>query len=186
MFHHVQHPGSLLVLQSLLFVGVVSTRKVVVKCGEAAMLPCQAEPTLGIQYRAISWYKVDDDGVGLTGIVRKDFQENITRKYLGFNGSVELASARPYFLTIHNVSNEDFGTYQCSLWAPLGERNKQADVGLREEGIFQPLKFGGQLTILPIVLTILGSALLIYMVFVSITCARNHKVPLDCKKFNNA
>ncbi|XP_048464751.1 uncharacterized protein LOC109911911 [Rhincodon typus] len=128
--------------------------------------------------------KIADDGVGLTGILRKDFRENIVRKYLGFNRSVELASDMLFSLLIHNVTSEDFGKYQCSMWAPLGTRNRQADVHLREVGILQSKRFGQQPTILPVVLIILGSTLLIFVVFLSIACARNHKMALDCKKFN--
>ncbi|XP_041040061.1 CD83 antigen-like isoform X2 [Carcharodon carcharias] len=169
-----------------MFLGAESIPEITVKCGETARLPCRAQYKFGIQYRAISWYKIADDGVGLTGIVRKDFQENIARRYLGFNRSIELAPARPFSLIIHNVSSEDFGTYQCSLWAPIGEQNKQADVGLRELGIIQkPLLSGAWLTILPIVLLILGLSISIYMVNSSIMSVRNRKVPSDYEELNN-
>ncbi|XP_067913986.1 CD83 antigen-like isoform X2 [Heterodontus francisci] len=122
-----------LFLMPVLFIlGAEAVTEVFVRLGERAKLSCDAPSKSEVQYRAISWYKVADAGFSLSGIVRKDFKENIVRKYLGFNGSVELASASPYFLTILNVSSDDLGTYQCSLWAPLGEQNKQADVRLRK------------------------------------------------------
>nr|AAO62993.1 CD83 [Ginglymostoma cirratum] len=173
-----------LAVQGLVFVATKSISEVTVKCGEAARLPCKAEYEVGVQYRALSWYKIADDGVGLTGILRKDFRENIVRKYLGFNRSVELASDMLFSLIIHNVTSEDFGKYQCSMWAPLGKQNRQADVDLQEVGILQSKRLGQQPTILPVVLIILGSTLLIFVVFLYIACARNHKMAVDCKKFN--
>ncbi|XP_078395329.1 CD83 antigen-like isoform X2 [Cetorhinus maximus] len=122
-----------LILQSVLFfLDVEAVTEVFIRLGEIAKLPCDAPCVPEIQYRAISWYKVVDDGFGLSGIVRRDLKENISRQYLGFNGSVEVASASPYSLTIHNVSIEDLGRYQCSVWAPLGEQNKQGDVRLHK------------------------------------------------------
>ncbi|XP_041040826.1 CD83 antigen-like isoform X3 [Carcharodon carcharias] len=123
-----------LILQSagLLFLDVEAVTEVFIRLGEIAKLPCDAPCVPKVQYRAISWYKVADDGFGLSGIVRRDLKENISWKYLGFNGSVEVASASPYSLTIHNVSTEDLGRYHCSMWAPLGEQNKQGDVRLHK------------------------------------------------------
>ncbi|XP_043574993.1 CD83 antigen-like [Chiloscyllium plagiosum] len=173
-----------LAVQGLVFVATEPVLEVTVKCGETARLPCKAEYEVGVQYRALSWYKITDDGVGLTGIVQKDFRENIARKYLGFNRSVELASELPFSLVIHNISSEDFGTYQCSLWAPLGKRNREANIDLREVGILQTSKsFGRQSTILQVVLTTLGFTLLMLVVFLSIMCARNHKMAPNYMKF---
>ncbi|XP_078097393.1 CD83 antigen-like [Mustelus asterias] len=182
MFHHsrlLAAQGGCFIpfVQILMLMGAESTPEVVVKCGETARLPCRAEYELEIQYRAISWYKIVGNGDGLTGIVRKDFRENIARQYLGFNGSIELDSTRPFSLIIHNVSREDFGTYQCSLWAPLGERNKQADVELHELDI-QFERWWTILVTLPIVLTILAS--MIFCIY-----ARQRKDHSDYKKFNN-
>ncbi|XP_038653004.1 CD83 antigen-like isoform X2 [Scyliorhinus canicula] len=171
--HHSQH--WFLGVQALMFLGAECISEVAVKCGETARLPCKADFQIGLQYRAISWYKITDNGVGLIGIVRKDFRENITRKYLGFNGTIELDSARPYYLIIPSVSREDFGTYQCSLSAPLGEQNKQADVGLRERGI----QFERWWIIVPIVLMILG-----FIIFIGIY-TRKYNGPSDYKKCNN-
>ncbi|XP_072365695.1 CD83 antigen-like [Scyliorhinus torazame] len=171
--HHSRH--WFLSVQVLMVLGAECISEVAVKCGETARLPCKADFQVGLQYRAISWYKIIDNGVGLTGIVRKDFRENITRKYLGFNGPIELDSARPYCLIIHNVSREDFGTYQCSLWAPLGEQNKQADVGLREKDI----RFERWWIIVPLVLMIL-----VLIIFIGIY-ARKYNGPSDYKKCNN-
>ncbi|XP_072365706.1 CD83 antigen-like isoform X2 [Scyliorhinus torazame] len=114
----------------LLHLHADAVTEVFIRLGEIAELPCEASYVPEVQYRAISWYKVADDGFSLSGIVRRDFRENISRKYLGFDGSVEVASAKPYALTIHNVSGEDMGTYRCSMWAPLGKRNKEADMRL--------------------------------------------------------
>uniref|UniRef100_UPI00398F8488 CD83 antigen-like n=1 Tax=Pristiophorus japonicus TaxID=55135 RepID=UPI00398F8488 len=133
LFCKLKRPVFLILQPAVLFfLGAEAVTEVLTRLGERAKLPCDARSKSAVEYRAISWYKVADDGLSLSGIVRKDFKENIARSYLGFTGSVEVASANPYFLTIHNISSEDLGTYQCSLWAPLGEQNKQADVRLRE------------------------------------------------------
>ncbi|XP_078097518.1 CD83 antigen-like isoform X2 [Mustelus asterias] len=119
-----------LMLQPVLFYSAEAITDVFIRLGEIAKLPCDASCVSEVEYRAVSWYKVADDGFSLSGIVRRDFKENISREYLGFDGSVEVTSTSPYFLTIHNISGKDLGTYRCSIWAPLGERNKQADVRL--------------------------------------------------------
>ncbi|XP_060706154.1 CD83 antigen-like [Hemiscyllium ocellatum] len=173
-----------LAVQGLVFVATEGVLEVTVKCGETARLPCEAEYEVGVQYRALSWYKITDDGVGLTGIIQKDFRENVARKYLGFNRSVELASELPFSLIIRNISSKDFGTYQCSLWAPLGKRNREADITLREVGILQtPKSFGQQKTILQVVVITLGTTLLILVVFLSIMYTRNHKMAPNYQKF---
>ncbi|XP_043574996.1 uncharacterized protein LOC122564336 isoform X2 [Chiloscyllium plagiosum] len=132
-------PGSnlkrllLLIFQPVLFyLGAEAVTEVFVRLGDMAKLPCDAAGESQIQYRALSWYKVAADGFSLTGIIRRDFKQNIVWKYLGFNGSVEVNSTSPYFLTIYNVSNEDLGTYQCIIWAPLGEQNIDGNVKLQK------------------------------------------------------
>ncbi|XP_020373469.1 CD83 antigen isoform X1 [Rhincodon typus] len=122
-----------LILQPVLFyVGTEAVTEVLTRFGDIAKLPCDAPRESEVQYRAISWYKVADDGFSLSGIMRRDLKENIVWRYRGFNRSVEVNSASPYFLTIYNVSSEDLGAYQCSVWAPLGEQNVKGNVRLQK------------------------------------------------------
>ncbi|XP_048406751.1 CD83 antigen isoform X2 [Stegostoma tigrinum] len=122
-----------LILQPVLFyMGAEAVTEVLTRLGDIAKLPCDAPGESEVQYRAISWYKVADDGFSLSGIVRRDLKENIVWRYRGFNRYIDVNSASPYFLTIYNVSSEDFGTYQCSVWAPLGEQNVKGNVRLQK------------------------------------------------------
>ncbi|XP_060706149.1 CD83 antigen-like isoform X2 [Hemiscyllium ocellatum] len=123
----------LLILQQVPFyLGAEAVTEVFVRLGDMAKLPCDAPGESQVQYRALSWYKVGADGFSLSGIIRMDFKQNIVWRYLGFNGSVAVNSTSPYFLTIYNVSDEDLGTYQCIIWAPLGEQNKDGNVKLQK------------------------------------------------------
>ncbi|XP_078286249.1 CD83 antigen [Rhinoraja longicauda] len=116
----------LLMLQpAVLFVlSAEATKEIAVVLGERALLPCEAHEKLDVGYRAISWYKVADDGIRLSGIVLNNFREKRVRNYLGCNMTVKTSSTRPYSLTIYNISVQDLGTYRCALWAPIGEESK--------------------------------------------------------------
>ncbi|XP_051871581.1 CD83 antigen isoform X2 [Pristis pectinata] len=118
----------------LLYLGAEGTREIAVQLGEEARLPCEAQEKNEVQYHGISWYKVADDGIRLSGIILKNFNEKTPRKYRGCTTSVELSSFRPYTLIIYNISSEDMGTYHCSLWAPIGEENKKGFVIVKEMG----------------------------------------------------
>lgn len=126
----------LLMLQpALLFtLSTEDTKEIYVVLGERAVLPCEAHEKQEVGYSAISWYKVGDDGIRLSGIVLRNFREKRVRNYLGCTMIVTASSVRPYTLTINNISSEDLGTYRCSLWAPIGEENKSGLVRATVKG----------------------------------------------------
>ncbi|XP_059801533.1 CD83 antigen [Hypanus sabinus] len=105
-----------------------------VNLGDEVSLSCISQVKEGVPYWAISWYKVADDGIKLSGIIFNNLKEKTPRKYRGCSLVVKSTPSEPYSLIISNISSEDLGMYQCFLWAPIGEENKKGFMNLKEMG----------------------------------------------------
>ncbi|KAG7455427.1 hypothetical protein MATL_G00256710 [Megalops atlanticus] len=98
------------------------------ECGDDITLRCPVTTERHVKYRAVSWYKVSDDG--LSGIFRWDQQRGSMRLFRGFNRSAGCPTGDGLSMELQNVTTDDQGAYRCSLWAPVGHRNKNGDVKL--------------------------------------------------------
>ncbi|KAK6471942.1 CD83 antigen-like [Huso huso] len=88
-------------------------------------LLCTARAEQGLQYRKVTWYKVEG-GVGeLTGLVLKDLHTNRSYLYSSANHSYQIEE--DYSLLIPGAGLGDCGLYRCTLWAPLGQRMQEGD-----------------------------------------------------------
>ncbi|KAJ8406910.1 hypothetical protein AAFF_G00291860 [Aldrovandia affinis] len=105
-------------------------------CGEDVILKC---PVKGydVGYRAVSWYLVSNDH--LNGILRWDRKTGSVRKFLNVNRTVGCPSGDGLCMELRNLTAEDRGVYRCSLWAPVGQRNRQGDIQLSITGCSQVL-----------------------------------------------
>lgn len=81
-------------------------------------IPCPASIEQGVEYRKITWYKVEEDSDVLTGLVLKDFLKNITTLYKFANYSYEVGEDNS--LLVPSSAKVDCGMYRCTLWPPLG------------------------------------------------------------------
>ncbi|KPP62289.1 hypothetical protein Z043_119535, partial [Scleropages formosus] len=100
-------------------------------------LPCKVHVELGLQYRKVSWYKVDEDD-GFTGLVLKNLQTNETLLYKSAQHSYQVGE--DYSLILSNSSLSDCGRYRCTLWPPVGHQIKEGDYDFYPRGCPQPVK----------------------------------------------
>ncbi|KAK1157867.1 hypothetical protein AOXY_G24046 [Acipenser oxyrinchus oxyrinchus] len=99
-------------------------------------LLCTARAEQGLQYRKVSWYKVEG-GVGeLTGLVLKDLHTNRSYLYSSANHSYQIEE--DYSLLIPGAGLGDCGLYRCTLWAPLGQRMQEGDCSFLPDGCPEP------------------------------------------------
>ncbi|KAL4623720.1 hypothetical protein GN956_G18314 [Arapaima gigas] len=99
-------------------------------------LPCKVQVEVALQYRKVTWYKVDEDGSGITGLVLKNLQTNETRLYKSAQRSYQVGEG--YTLILTNSSAQDCGKYRCTLWPPVGHQIKEGDYDFYLEGCPQP------------------------------------------------
>lgn len=102
--------------------------------GRWTALPCKANAVQGVQYRKISWYKVL--GSEYRGLVLKNLRTNQTSVYRGANHSYALGEG--YALLLPDSALSDCGTYQCTLWPPLGEYIQEGQYEYYPAGCVRP------------------------------------------------
>ncbi|XP_036374680.1 CD83 antigen-like [Megalops cyprinoides] len=110
-----------------------ATTDITAKYGDDITLRCPVSAERHVKYRAVSWYKVSDDG--LSGIFRWDQRRGSIRLFKGFNRSVGCPTGDGLSVELQNVTTDDQGAYRCSLWAPVGHRNRDGDVKLIVTGM---------------------------------------------------
>ncbi|XP_066572178.1 CD83 antigen [Amia ocellicauda] len=104
-------------------------------CEKDAVLTCTASAEPGVQYRALRWYKVNENlSSPLSGLLRKNLLKNETDKYDGFHQPLEFLDTESFDIILRNVSEEDSGKYSCVLSAPLGKQNKEGFIQLKVSG----------------------------------------------------
>ncbi|KAK1173360.1 CD83 antigen-like [Acipenser oxyrinchus oxyrinchus] len=112
-----------------------TVKEIIVNCEEDALLTCEAAMEFGVTYRALQWYKCDEDlPDSLTEIIHKKLKSNQTQRFNGFNRSVEVPDDGSYDLKINNATVEDSGKYKCSLSAPVRKQDKKGYVQLKVLG----------------------------------------------------
>ncbi|AXN91026.1 putative immunoglobulin-like domain containing protein [Namao virus] len=95
------------------------------------VLDCDAKRVLQHNYRRVTWYKVTGDDE-LTGIVSIRQKNRTVAYYAGARGRYEVTESNS--LVIVNPSKSDCGTYQCQLWADLGQQNQKGNIEFKIEG----------------------------------------------------
>ena len=70
----------------------------------------------------------------LSGIFRWDRQTNTVRRFAKLTQVVECPSGDGLTLELQNLTTGDSGVYRCSLWAPIGHRNREGDIQLGVTG----------------------------------------------------
>ncbi|KAG9270884.1 hypothetical protein AMEX_G15890 [Astyanax mexicanus] len=98
-------------------------------------IPCTADTEKGLQYRKISWYKVEEDSEGLIGLVLKDLRTEVTVLYKFANQSYEVDS--DYSLVLPEATVRDCGQYRCTLWPPVGHYIQDGDAEFYTHGCFR-------------------------------------------------
>ncbi|XP_053092412.1 uncharacterized protein LOC113529618 isoform X1 [Pangasianodon hypophthalmus] len=88
-------------------------------------IPCQAKRESEVQYRRITWYKVEVRSEMLTGLVMKDLHTQETVLYKFANQSYEVGD--DYSLLLPEAGQIDCGHYRCTLWPPLGHYIQDGD-----------------------------------------------------------
>ncbi|KAI5095153.1 hypothetical protein C0J45_15228, partial [Silurus meridionalis] len=91
-------------------------------------IPCQAKRESEVQYRRITWYKVQKGSEVLTGLVTKDLHTQKTVLYKFVNRSYEVKD--DYSLLFPNAGQSDCGHYRCTLWPPVGHYIQEGDYEL--------------------------------------------------------
>ncbi|XP_043946059.1 uncharacterized protein LOC122817012 isoform X2 [Protopterus annectens] len=96
-------------------------------------IPCTAWREPNVQYRRVSWYKVNSDS-SLSSLINKSLRVN--------NSTILYTSVKKAYkinencsLTLPGIESEDLGIYRCLLWAPVGHKMQNGDVKLTLEGI---------------------------------------------------
>ncbi|KAK3566515.1 hypothetical protein QTP86_034025 [Hemibagrus guttatus] len=88
-------------------------------------IPCQAKRESDVQYRRLSWYKVEVGSEVLTGLVTKDLHTHETVLYKFANQSYKVKD--DYSLLLPEAEKRDCGHYRCTLWPPLGHYIQNGD-----------------------------------------------------------
>ncbi|KAG7332568.1 hypothetical protein KOW79_004402 [Hemibagrus wyckioides] len=88
-------------------------------------IPCQAKRESDVQYRRISWYKVEVGSEVLTGLVTKNLHTHETVLYKFANQSYTVKD--DYSLLLLEAEKRDCGHYRCTLWPPLGHYIQNGD-----------------------------------------------------------
>ncbi|KAI7797647.1 putative CD83 antigen, partial [Triplophysa rosa] len=88
-------------------------------------IPCQANVEQDIQYRKVTWYKVEEGSDVLTGLVLKDLNKNITILFKLASHSYVVGEDNS--LQFSRTAREDCGIYRCTLWPPLGHYIQEKD-----------------------------------------------------------
>ncbi|KAI5610301.1 hypothetical protein C0J50_5124 [Silurus asotus] len=91
-------------------------------------IPCQAKRESEVQYRRITWYKVQKGSEVLTGLVTKDLHTQKTVLYKFVDRSYEVKD--DYSLLFPNAGQSDCGHYRCTLWPPVGHYIQEGDYEL--------------------------------------------------------
>ncbi|XP_028659763.1 CD83 antigen-like [Erpetoichthys calabaricus] len=105
-------------------------QQISVKCGADIRLQCSAEIEKGVIYRSIRWYKVLTPDL-LNGIVYINMNSSMVKVYNGFKRSFEFTSDDVLSLIMKNSTEEDGGTYQCFLSAPLGQQSRKGEIQVK-------------------------------------------------------
>ncbi|XP_066500688.1 uncharacterized protein [Hoplias malabaricus] len=113
-------------------------------------IPCTANTEKGLQYRKISWYKVEEESNELTGLVIKDLRTSETVLYKFAKHSYEVGE--DYSLLIPEFGERDCGNYRCTLWPPVGHQIQDGNFGFYPLGCSKPLQWNtvGEMTRPPI------------------------------------
>lgn len=98
-------------------------------------IPCRANTEKGVKYRRINWYKVEGASDVLTGLVSKNLMKNTTTLYKFAAHSYEIGEDNS--LLIPAVTQNDCGTYRCTLWPPLGHYIQEVNIEY-SEGCIKP------------------------------------------------
>ncbi|KAI1897094.1 hypothetical protein AGOR_G00079580 [Albula goreensis] len=102
-------------------------------CYTINKLPCQARLEPGLQYRKISWYKVEEEVIGL---VLKNLKTNDTILYQSANHSYQVDE--DLALILPDSALRDCGKYRCTLWPPIGHQIREADCSYYPDGCTGP------------------------------------------------
>uniref|UniRef100_A0A8C7NUW8 Ig-like domain-containing protein n=1 Tax=Oncorhynchus mykiss TaxID=8022 RepID=A0A8C7NUW8_ONCMY len=113
-----------------------STEEVKSVCGEDSILKCKAICKPGVQYRAVRWYKLNEEPSNkVSGLLMKRLSPNSTTQwYAGLECKVELLADDSFDIFLPNVTAVDSGRYKCLLAAPVGEQNQEGQVHLSVTG----------------------------------------------------
>nr|XP_015212626.1 PREDICTED: CD83 antigen-like [Lepisosteus oculatus] len=143
-------------------------------CGGDTVLTCVVTPEPGVQYRSVSWYKVTE-GLNplLTGVIKNNLLKNSSRKYIGFNRTVELLQDGSLSLVLRNITEEDSGKYSCFLSAPLGKQNKEGYISLRVTGCTDEIKTNYLDAVWEVVVRVLWLAVSFLVCFLCWRCVKN-------------
>lgn len=145
-------------------------------CGEDALLRCKAYSESGVKYRAVRWYKLNNDPVQLSGLLTRDLipPNSKTQWYEGVQREVELLDTSVDII-LPNITAKDSGSYLCLLAAPIGEENQEGQIHLKVAGCPDDDRSMDQLQkgdiYLFVSLIMLVAALLIYII--SYACLRH-------------
>ncbi|XP_074538740.1 CD83 antigen [Halichoeres trimaculatus] len=124
---------TLLMLSLCVHVAVIlaapgDTLEVTTTFGGDCTLPCPAVFKPGVEYLALTWYKViQPPSPSLNGILTKELPNGTVQWYLGVEREVELLDDSADIF-IPNITCSDRGLYTCSLAAPVGEQNREKQV----------------------------------------------------------
>ncbi|TSN76515.1 Transcription factor 15 [Bagarius yarrelli] len=88
-------------------------------------IPCQAKREAEVQYRRITWYKVEIGSNDLIGLVMKNLNTQETVLYKFTNQSYEVED--DYSLLLPEAGKSDCGHYRCTLWPPVGHYIQDGD-----------------------------------------------------------
>ncbi|NXD23479.1 CD83 protein, partial [Spelaeornis formosus] len=151
---------------------------VAVRCAEEAVLPCKALQDSSVSYLTASWYKMAGNSEGIAWEVL-DVESHYPREAVG---SLELSNDTSFTLRIKNATNQNSGTYKCTLQGQNGEHNLSSTVtfkvtgcpGIEEEKL---KKYKGEL----FMLTCLGIFYLL-LIFFTCTCLRKESMSPSYQK----
>ncbi|KAM4579855.1 CD83 antigen [Odontesthes bonariensis] len=107
---------------------VSDARQVKALSGWNCTLKCTAEYKPGVQYSAVSWYKLGGNpSHPRSGLLRKELPNGMISWYAGLDREVELVDDS-HNIFLPNLTCRDGGVYLCKLSAPVGERNREGRV----------------------------------------------------------